>query len=335
MNDRLNRQVVGELHRLEAAGVLTPREARRIGERYPTGDWDVLSLIRAFTILGAISAGAGAVVIASEHVNALRLLEGGLAAAAALLLVCARWVRGKEMTRSAAAMEMAVGFAVQGLTTVLAMDFSSGSDNWPALVGVQTVLIAALAYALANRLVLAHAAVLCFVWFGGETGYVSGWGMYWLGLSYPMRFVVAGAVALAVAWVHAEYGRRFQPFARVYAHFGALVLNLALWVMSIFGYFENYRARLDNDAIRLAYTAIWAAVSLAFIFGGARSGVGLLRSYGIIFLIINVYTFYFQFVAGDWAALWWLHLLVAGGSLLFIGLRLERWLRDTSPTRKD
>ena len=60
-----------------------------------------------------------------------------------------------------------------------------------------------------------HATVLCSIWFGGETGYVSGWGMYWLGMSYPMRFVAAGAVSLVVAWLHARYGGPFQHFARV------------------------------------------------------------------------------------------------------------------------
>jgi hypothetical protein len=325
MNDGLNRQVAGELRRLEAAGILTPREAGRIAERYPTGEWGVLSLVRVFTILGAIAAAAGALIVAGQHMNALRVLEGVLAASIVLLLAGARWVRGKDMERTAAAMEMGAGFAVQGITTVLAIDFATGSRNWPPLVGIQTVLLAAMAYALGNRLVLAHATITCFVWFGGETGY--GWGMYWLGMNYPMRFSVAGTIALGVAWLHAVFGGRFQAFARVYAHFGALVLNLSLWMMSLFGDFADYEIRWHEESQRLAFTGLWAAVSIASIFAGARTGVGLLRSYGLVFLIINVYTFYFQFVAGDWAALWWVHLLIVGGSLLAIGFHLESWLR--------
>jgi len=326
MTDRLNRQVVAELRRLGSAGVLTAQQVSRIAERYPTGGWDVVSLVRAFTILGAIAAGAGAVVLAAEYVNAVRLLEGGLLLAVVLLLAGARWVRAREMPRTAAAMEMGAGFAVQGFTSVLAFDLSTGSDNWPALVGMQTLLLAAMAYALGNRLVLAHAAVMCFIWFGGETGYVSGWGMYWLGMSYPMRFAAAGTVSLAVAWLHAEYGRAYQSFSRVYGHFGALTLHLSLWMMSLFGSFRDYHVRWDNDAERLAYTVGWAAISGVFLAAGARFGISLLRSYGLVFLIINVYTFYFQFVAGDWPVLWWAHLLLVGGSLLFVGFRLEAWL---------
>jgi len=331
MNTRLNRQIVAELQRLETADVLDLRQVRRIAERYPTTPWDVVMLVRAFTILGAISAGAGAVVFATEYVNSIRLLEGGLAIAAVLLIAGARWVaQAKDMPRTAAAMEMGAGFAVQGLTTVLAIEFSTGSKNWPALVGAQTILLAAMAYALRNRLVLSHAAVMCFIWFGGETGYVSGWGMYWLGMSYPMRFVAAGAVALAVAWLHASIDGPFQPFARVYAHFGSLVMHIALWIMSLFGSFRDYQVSWDNDAERLMFTLIWAIVSGAFLFAGARYAVGLLRSYGIVFLIINVYTFYFQFVAAHTLELWWVHLLLVGGSLLALGFQMERRLHGTA-----
>ncbi len=325
----INRGVVAELHRLEGTGILTPVQRQKIAVRYPTETWDIVSLVRVFTILGAISAGAGAVVLANQHFNTLRLLEVGLALAVMSLLAGARVVRAREMPRTAAAMEMGAGFAVQGFTTALAIDLSTGSKNWPSLVGIQTVVLAAMAYALTNRLVLAHAAVTCFVWFGGETGYVSGWGMYWLGMTYPMRFAIAGTIAMGVGWAHAEFDGPYQPFSRVYAHFGAFVLNVALWLMSIFGDFnlDGSGSQRSSDAELVAFTVAWALVSVAFIFAGARWGIGLLRSYGVIFLIINVYTFYFQFVAAKSPEFWFVHLLIAGGTLLALGFQLERWLR--------
>ncbi|STV57953.1 membrane protein [Klebsiella pneumoniae subsp. pneumoniae] len=36
-------------------------------------------------------------------------------------------------------------------------------------------------------------------WFGAETGYVSGWGAYWLGMNYPIRFVLFGGALLRSA----------------------------------------------------------------------------------------------------------------------------------------
>ncbi|MFW6365769.1 MAG: DUF2157 domain-containing protein [Spirochaetota bacterium] len=38
-------------------------------------------------------------------------------------------------------------------------------------------------------------------WFGTETGYVSGWGAYFLGMSYPLRFVPFGLFLVALSYV--------------------------------------------------------------------------------------------------------------------------------------
>ena len=34
----------------------------------------------------------------------------------------------------------------------------------------------------------------CWAWMGAETGYISGYGMYFLGMNYPLRFVLFGAM---------------------------------------------------------------------------------------------------------------------------------------------
>lgn len=38
-------------------------------------------------------------------------------------------------------------------------------------------------------------------WFGAETGYMSGWGAYWLGMNYPVRFIFFGGALLALCWL--------------------------------------------------------------------------------------------------------------------------------------
>jgi hypothetical protein len=329
MSARSNRRIAAELELLTRQGVLAPDQAQRIAERYPTEPWDVLVLVRWFTMLGAVAAGVGLVLLAKERVDALRLGELGLAAAFALLLALARWLRrSKGLERTSAALEMTAGFALQGLTAVLAIDFSTGSKNWPALVGVQAALLAGMAYLLSNRLVLVHAGICWFVFFGGETGYASGWGAYWLGMNYPVRFILAGLGFLGVAWLHARWLRgALQSFARVYAHLGLLVVHLALWFLAVFGYFEDQIRWSGADAERVVFSVVWAAVCVACVWLAGTLGQRLLRGYGLTFLIIDAYTFYFQFVVARSAEAWWLHLLVVGGSLVGVGLWLERRLR--------
>ncbi len=326
-----NAAVVAELAALQTAGVLAAGQVSAIAERYPVGAWNVVPLVRWFTLLGALGAGAGAVILASELVDALRLGEAGLALACGLLLFFARRVAARQLQRTAAAMELAAGFALQGLVTALAVDFSTGSENWPALIGVQAVLLLALAYVLDNRLVLIHATVCLFVWFGGETGYVSGWGAYYLGMTYPVRFLGAALAALGVAYAHYRFLPRYQHFSRVWAHFGLLVAHFSLWFLAVFGYFEDQVRWSGTEAERVAFSALWAAVSVGCMVAGAKLGQAMLRAYGLVFLIIDVYTFYFQFVVANSGGLWFLHLLLVGGSMVGLGFWLERRLRAYRP----
>ncbi|KTG57233.1 membrane protein, partial [Klebsiella pneumoniae] len=49
-------------------------------------------------------------------------------------------------------------------------------------------------------------------WFGAETGYVSGWGAYWLGMNYPIRFVLFGGALLALCYGAQSLLRQRQLF---------------------------------------------------------------------------------------------------------------------------
>lgn len=331
MSVKLNRRINAELDLLVAQDILSAPQAQRIAERYPTTPWDVLVLVRWFTILGAVAAGAGSVILAMDYIKGIHLAEAGLFLATIGVIWFGRYLaRAKNLVKSGAALEMAGGFALQGLILALAIDFSHGSKNWPALVGIQCLALTILAYALKNRLVLIHAAVCFFVFFGGETGYESGWGAYWLSMTYPVRFLGVGFLFLAVAWLHASaFESAYQKFSRVYAHLGLIDIHFALWFLSVFGYFEATVRWTASDGERAAFSALWALVSLTSIWLAGEIGQGILKSYGLTFLIINVYTFYFQFVVYNSGSLWWLHLLIVGSSLVWLGFALERRLRRT------
>ena len=302
MSTRLNRAIRGELHRLVALKILSFEELQKIAPRYPVTAWNLTSLVRWFTILGAVSFGAGLLILVPQVVQLQNAVDVGLALATAGFIAGGLWLeRRRGLAKSGAALQLLGSFSLQGLMVALAIRFSTGSDNWPALIGLCAGATALLAYALGSRLVLIHALVNAYTAFGGETGYMSGWGAYWMKMDYPTRFLAAGLVALALAWVHAKYvpGVR-QGFSRVYAHFGLLVLNLALWFFSLFGFYDGPSySWSDHNASRLVFTGLWALLGVAALFGGSRFGLRMARGYGLTFLIINIYTFYFQFIVAN------------------------------------
>jgi hypothetical protein len=330
-----NRAIHAELDDLVALNLLTPAQRLRVGERYPTGPVDLVTLARLFTVLGAVGVASGLAIFLHALSRGWLVLhkwlavEGALGVAGAALLAGGLVLRRRgRLLVTRVALEFLGVLALQGLVVALAMHYSTGSKNWPALVGLLTLLALACAYALCNRLVLALAGVLAFVWFGGSTGYMSGWGAWWLGMTYPARFLAAGAVYLTIAFVHARWApARWQGFARVYAHLGMLDLHFALWFLAVFGWFTLEVRWSGTEVERLLFSAAWAAVSLGSIAAASRLGLRLLRSYGLTFLLIDVYTFYFQFVAWRTPEAWFVHLLILGGGLVAGGMFLERSLK--------
>lgn len=327
-----NRALGIEIDRLVALGVLAPEQARTLHERYPERSWNALVLVRWLSILGAVSTAAGALLLAHQWWEALRLGQLVLGLCTGGALVLARWLaKRKDMPRTAAALELLASLALQGLVTLVAIELSSDSGRWPALVGLHSALALGLAYLLRNRLILIHAMCCFFVFFGAQTGYASGWGMYWLRMTYPLRFLALSFVVLAVAYLHATRLRgALQSFSRVYAHTGLLALELSLWFLSVFGVFGESVSWDDTRGERLAFSALWALVSTGCVWLAGVTGQRILRAYGLTFLILNLYTFYFQFVVVHTGQGWWLHLLLVGGSLVALGIRLERRLRAPS-----
>jgi hypothetical protein len=332
--EQLNRAIASELQAITNLALITEDERRRITAGYPTTPWNILSLVRWFTILGAVSSGAGLLLLVRHLGAPLRLAELGLGLSFVGLLSGGLYLdRNKQLHKTGAALQLGASFALQGLSVVLAMDFSSGSKNWPALIGVDALLIALLAYAVRNRLVLIHALVNAFTYFGGETGYMSGWGAYWLGMTYPARFFAVGWVALGGAWLHArELRGALQAFSRVYLHFGLLSIQLSLWFLSVFGWFDDLDNWDGSAPTRLLFTVLWAGFSIGCIVYAGSLGQRALRAYGLTFLTINAYTFYFQFVVANSGSLWFFHMLVTGGSLIALGAWASRNLRPNDAT---
>ncbi|HBE89335.1 MAG TPA: hypothetical protein DDW67_09390 [Elusimicrobia bacterium] len=334
---RLHRKVHAELDELAARGILSWEQSRKLKDRYPVAPVSPGFLVKMFAVIGVLSAVTGTGILMQEHLIALwnflkervnwwLAAEGSLLLAfAALLLQGSRLKALRPRPVLGELFELAGAFALQGLTVVMARHYSTGSDNWPALLGIDAALLLLLAYAVGNRFILWYALADFFFFFGAETGYVSGWGAYYLGMTYPVRFLGIGLLTLAAAWAHGVLVRgRLANFSRVYAHYGLLLINLSLWFLSLFGYFENARVRWDGTTgERLIFSALWALVAVSSLLAGAKTGLKLLRGYGMTFLIINLYTFYFQFVVANSGEAWFIHLLLTGGSMLWLGFHME------------
>lgn len=177
----------------------------------------------------------------------------------------------------------------------LGKTFDNGSGHYSILFLVSVFVYGLLAWRLDSRLIWLFALVSLGSWFGTETGYQTQWSHYFLGMNYPLRFVVFGIIL--VTSCHLLRNRKwFESFWELTYVVGLLYLFLSLWLLSIFGNYGTIDTWWKVKQITLFY---WGIISLAmaggFMFYGLRFKDSIAREFGITFLIIFIYTKYIEY----------------------------------------
>ncbi|MCI5051577.1 MAG: hypothetical protein MRY21_00390 [Simkaniaceae bacterium] len=201
------------------------------------------------------------------------------------------------------------------------------------LILASSVCYGLIAFYARSSVIWAFAILTLGAWVGAETGYVSGWGAYYFGLNYPVRFVLIGLLLVVISWVFPRIKAlsSFYPVTRIV---GLLYLFTALWILSIFG---NYGDMQEWHEVRqyelLHWSLLFGAASVVSIFLGCKWDDAAYRGFGLTFLFINLYTRYFE--------VFWSHfdmaifMLFLGLSFWLIGAKAEKiWLMSESVFRQ-
>lgn len=195
--------------------------------------------------------------------------------------------------------------ALAGAVFFLGVAIDAGSGRYSVLFLIASVLYALLGLWFPFTLVWVFGLASLGAWMGTETGYMSSWGAYYLGMNYPLRFVIFGAVLTAIGLVgeHVSTPSNTSTFkARLLSMspqtkvMGLLYLFIALWIMSIFG---NYGDMTKWEKVRqyelLHWSLLFGATAIAAIWYGLKRDDGSLRGFGLTFLFINLYTRFFEY----------------------------------------
>ncbi|KAI0460637.1 hypothetical protein F5B21DRAFT_452578 [Xylaria acuta] len=163
----------------------------------------------------------------------------------------------------------------------------------------------AIVYALSAVLVQSNfiwscGMIVLGIWLGSWTAYSSG--TYYLGMNYPLRFVLFGAGLITVSGLMRDQplSAKLSSTTRIW---GMLYLFIALWILSLFG---NDKIRGDNLVAHggLGRMAFWSAGFLCAaamaIWHGLQYGDSTTKGFGLAFLGINLYTKFFEFCWSMW-----------------------------------
>jgi len=171
----------------------------------------------------------------------------------------------------------------------------SGNGHFSILLLLSFAIYALIAYFFESNLVWLFALLSFGSWMGAETGYESGWGAYWLGMNYPLRFVAFGGILTAAALLLQNH-RRLMPFFATTLAMGLLYLFIALWIVSIFG---NYGDMNSWEGVKQAQLLPWSILfglaAVAAIVHGLGFDNAMTEGFGLTFLFINLYTRFFEY----------------------------------------
>ncbi|MDB5021186.1 MAG: hypothetical protein JWQ28_2313, partial [Pedobacter sp.] len=73
------------------------------------------------------------------------------------------------------------------------------SSHYSLLILFSVFIYGALAFVFRSRLIWIFVLISLGAWFGTETGYLSRWNWYFVGMNYPLRFVFFGLVITGVS----------------------------------------------------------------------------------------------------------------------------------------
>lgn len=178
----------------------------------------------------------------------------------------------------------------------LGKTFDNGKGHFSILFLLSVLVYAALAYKFRSGLIWAFALVSLGSWFGTETGYQTDWTYYFLGMNYPLRFVLFGIALVIFSFLMLRFSK-LNIFRELTYVIGLLYLFVSLWLLSIFGNFGSLEDWMRVKQTELFYWGIISVlVSLAFTLYGLRKKDYIAREFGISFLLINLYSRYFEYL---------------------------------------
>ncbi|GAA5194799.1 DUF2157 domain-containing protein [Ferrimonas gelatinilytica] len=225
-------------------------------------------------------------------------------------------------------------------TTAIAIGFfgraiDTGSDHFSLLLLISALVYGLLGLVFPSKLVWIFSLMCLGSWFGAETGYLSGWGAYYLGMNYPLRFVLFGLVLVFGGTYLFRRIEKRQDFIRPTRAVGLLYLFIALWILSIFG---NYGSLERWEGVEqselLHWSLLFAVAAIGALVHGVKQDDAMTRGFGITFLFINLYTRFFEYFWDSTHKAIFFAILAL--SFWFLGSRAEKiWRLTTSPSRDD
>lgn len=199
----------------------------------------------------------------------------------------------------------------------LKLIFNLNIDQYSILFLLASFVYGVHGYQLKSKLVWLFSLISIGSWMGS-----SEWASKFLEMSYFLRFVLLGIVITSLALM-VEKKQSLEYFFRTSLVMGLFYMFTGLWLLSIFGFnMETISSDHLNQFGVYYFAMLLGIVAIGAIYHGVRFDNVVSKGFGITFLIINLYTRFFDFFFGRVHDSIFFALL--GISFWYVGSRAEK-----------
>lgn len=314
--------------------LLTEAEVQKLRASYEAKsfDWRRLAQYSFWIAMACGVISLGALLVDNDMLNYLKKLYDTpdgiislISFAAAGVLYWLSFKRKKTLPMQVFSNDAIIFTAVMLTANAIAYlgkAIGKGESHFSLLILLSVVIYGILAYIFKSRLIWVFVLISLGAWFGTETGYLSRGNLYFLGMNYPLRFVIFGFVVTAISFLLRNV-KAFKFFHMTTYVSGMMYLFVSLWLISVFGNFGTLDQWYGIKQISLFYWALISAAACGIsIFAGLKYRDEVAREFGITFLFLNLYTRYFEYFWDSWHKA--LFFCVLAASFWLIGRKAEK-----------
>ena len=141
-----------------------------------------------------------------------------------------------------------------------------------------------------------------FLWIGGILALMGFFGAItdllslndlFLGMNYPIRFSLFGLLIIGLSFIQKKV---YEDTARITFIAGMIIFFTGMWGVSIFGNYSNWAEwQIVRQTQVIIYGVIFAIASSISFYLGIKNNDDAARDFGILFLLVNLYSRYFEF----------------------------------------
>ena len=197
---------------------------------------------------------------------------------------------------------------------------NTGSGHFSILILIPTVIYFLAGWLMRSGLIWLCALTAAGIWYGFETDYISGESELFVGMNLPVRYLPFGVLIWLGGFL---VQRRFDGAKTLTQVVGLGCFFFALWLTTFYGNGEWYPKTGEFE--HLPWSILLLVVSVLSIYTGAKRKDDRLREFGVVFVLVNIYSRYFEYLWNEMHTS--LFLTVMAASLWLVGKYAERlWL---------